>query len=32
MDIPSEDIKVGLFLVKGGYFREIIRDYGKRDR
>jgi hypothetical protein len=32
MDIPIEDVKVGLFLVKGGYVREIVRDYGDRVR
>ncbi len=30
MDFPIEDAKVGLFLIKGGYVREIVRDYGDR--
>jgi hypothetical protein len=30
MDIPIQDAKVGLFLIKGGYVREIVRDYGER--
>ena len=30
MDIPSGDVKVGLFLVKGRYVREIVKDYGSR--
>lgn len=30
MSIPLQDVKVGQFLVKGQYVREIVRDYGNR--